>query len=111
MKKLLIAVLLANGLALPALAQEDNAASHDAHHPATQDTAAMAQGEVRKIDLQNGKVTLRHGPIENLDMPPMTMVFRVDDSARLKDLKPGDKVLFQAEQRGSAIVVTDIQPQ
>jgi Cu/Ag efflux protein CusF len=96
MKKLLIAALLASGLVLPALAQEGN--------------ADMTQGEVRKIDPENGKVTLRHGPIENLDMPPMTMVFKVSDTTQLKDLKPGDKVLFQAEQQGGAIVVTDIQP-
>ena len=70
----------------------------------------MADGEVRKIDKENKKVTLKHGAIKNLDMPGMTMVFQVKDAAMLDTLKTGDKIKFKAEQAGSAIVVTDIQP-
>ena len=69
----------------------------------------MADGEVRKIDKENKKITLKHGVIKNLDMPGMTMVFQVKDAAMLDSLKTGDKIKFKAEQAGSAIVVTDIQ--
>ena len=73
-------------------------------------TADMANGEVRKLDRENKKITLKHGAIKNLDMPGMTMVFQVKESALLDNLKAGDKVKFKAEQSGNAIVVTDIQP-
>ena len=70
----------------------------------------MADGEVRKIDKENKKITLKHGAIKNLDMPGMTMVFQVKDAAMLDNVKAGDKVKFKAEQAGSAIVVTEIVP-
>ena len=69
----------------------------------------MADGEIRKVDLLNSKVTIKHGVIKNLDMPGMTMVFQVKDAALLDKVKAGDKVSFSAEKAGSAIVVTDIQ--
>ena len=72
-------------------------------------SADMADGEVRKVDKENKKITLKHGVIKSLDMPGMTMVFQVKDAAMLDNLKAGDKVKFKAEQAGSAIVVTDIQ--
>ena len=71
--------------------------------------ADMADGEVRKVDKENKKITLKHGVIKNLDMPGMTMVFGIKDVAMLDNLKAGDKVKFKAEQAGTAIVVTDIQ--
>ena len=70
----------------------------------------MTDGEVRKVDKENKKITLKHGVIKNLDMPGMTMVFGVKDAAMLDKVKAGDKVKFKAEQTGTAIVVTDIQP-
>jgi Cu/Ag efflux protein CusF len=70
----------------------------------------MADGEVRKVDKENKKITLKHGVIKNLDMPGMTMVFQVKEAAMLDKVKAGDKIKFKAEQAGSAIVVTDIQP-
>lgn len=72
-------------------------------------SADMADGEVRKVDKENKKITLKHGVIKNLDMPGMTMVFQVKDAAMLDSIKAGDKIKFKAEQSGSAIVVTDIQ--
>ena len=77
---------------------------------ATPASAEMADGEVRKVDKENKKVTLKHGVIKNLDMPGMTMVFGVKDAALLDTVKVGDKVKFKAEQSGSAITVTEIQP-
>ncbi|MDP3750710.1 MAG: copper-binding protein, partial [Polaromonas sp.] len=67
-------------------------------------------GEIRKVDLANGKVTIKHGEIKNLDMPGMTMVFQAKDPELLAKAKPGDKIRFKAEKAGGAIVVTDIQP-
>lgn len=72
-------------------------------------SADMANGEVRKVDKENKKITLKHGPIKNLDMPGMTMVFGIKDVAMLDVLKVGDKVKFKAEQTGTVITVTDIQ--
>jgi Cu/Ag efflux protein CusF len=69
----------------------------------------MAEGEVRKIDPEAGKLTLRHGRIDTLDMPGMTMVFRVADRSLLADLKEGDKVRFAAERSGGALTVTRIE--
>jgi uncharacterized cupredoxin-like copper-binding protein len=71
---------------------------------------AMADGEVRKIDKAQGKITLRHGPIANLDMPGMTMVFKVADPKMLDSVNEGDKVTFSADKVNGAITVTAIQP-
>ena len=57
-------------------------------------------GEVRKVDKETGKLTLKHAPIPNLDMPDMTMVFRVADPAMLERVKAGDKVRFAADKVG-----------
>jgi len=89
-------------------------ATDHSHHaaPASQaaaPTADLAEGEVRKLDLDTGKVTLKHGPIQSLDMPPMTMVFNAD-KALLAPLKVGDKVWFQVVHEGGKYVVTTIQP-
>jgi len=73
-------------------------------------TASMTEGEVRKVDKDTKKITLKHGEIKNLDMPGMTMVFQVKDPAMLDAVKPGDKVQFKAERSGGALVITDIQP-
>lgn len=73
-------------------------------------TSDMTDGEVRKIDMEAGKVTLKHGDIRNLDMPGMTMVFVVKDKAMLDKLKAGDKVKFKAINDGGKFTVTDIQP-
>ena len=69
----------------------------------------MTDGEVRKVDKEQGKVTLRHGPIANLDMPGMTMVFKVADPKMLDTLKPGDKVKFAAANVNGALTVTALQ--
>lgn len=72
--------------------------------------ATLADGEVKKVDKENGKVTLKHGEIPNLGMPGMTMVFKVKDPAMLDKLQPGDKVRFAAEKAEGSIVVTQIEP-
>jgi Cu/Ag efflux protein CusF len=72
---------------------------------------ASVKGEVRKIDEAAGKITLKHGPIRNLDMQDetMTMVFRVKDPAMLKQVKAGDKVQFEADRVDGQITVTKLQ--
>ena len=69
----------------------------------------MSDGVVRKVDKNAKKITIKHGPIKNLDMPPMTMVFQAKDPAMLEKVQKGDKVKFKAAMDGSAMVVTEIQ--
>ena len=71
--------------------------------------SAMSAGEVRKIDLQAGKLTIKHGPIVNLDMAAMTMAFRVQEPAALESLKVGDKIRFIAERINGSLMVTYIE--
>jgi len=66
------------------------------------------EGQVVKVDEAAGKITLKHGPIRNLDMEGMTMVFRVKDPTMLKGLKAGDAVSFEADRVDGAITVTKI---
>ncbi len=89
---------------------------HSSHHPAGQPAAATAtpaatltEGEVRKIDKALGKITLKHGEIKNLDMPGMTMVFRVSDATLLDRVQEGDKVGFSADKIGGQFTVTGIE--
>jgi Cu(I)/Ag(I) efflux system protein CusF len=72
--------------------------------------ADLAEGEVRKVDKPARKITLRHGEIKNLDMPPMTMVFGVARPELLEQVKAGDKIRFKAEKQDGNYVVTDLQP-
>ncbi|PLC01560.1 hypothetical protein CY658_31820 [Variovorax sp. RO1] len=69
----------------------------------------LAEGEIRKVDKDNKKLTIKHGPLKNLDMPGMTMVFGVKDDAMLDKLETGAKVRFQAEKIDGKIVVTKIE--
>ena len=109
MKKHLFTIPLAASLLVlgtgSALAQAPAAAaadSHSSHHPAaaasTTPQAELSEGEITRWDPRTLRVTLKHGEIKNLEMPPMTMVFRVADTSVVGDLKPGDKVRFRAEQ-------------
>ena len=72
--------------------------------------AVMTDGEVRKVDRDNQKITLKHGEIKNLDMPAMTMVFTVKNPAMLDQVKVGDKVQFHAENEAGKFTVTEIRP-
>src|SRR5688500_9623026 len=76
---------------------------------ATQSPRAMAEGEVRKVDKDAKKITIKHGPLQKLDMPAMTMVFQVKDPAMLDQVKAGDKIRFDAEKVGGCFVVTKIE--
>ena len=76
---------------------------------ANQLPGAMAEGEVRKVDKDAKKITIKHGPLQKLDMPAMTMVFQVKDPALLEKVKVGDKIRFDAEKVGGGFVVTNIE--
>ena len=70
----------------------------------------MVKGEVKKIDETAGKITLKHGPIKSLDMDEgMTMAFRVQDPAMLKQVKVGDKVQFEAERASAGLTISKLQ--
>ncbi|ATD61931.1 RND transporter [Janthinobacterium svalbardensis] len=81
--------------------------AQQASSPAIQ--AAMSEGEIKKIDKDAGKLTIKHGELKNLGMPGMTMVFKVQDLAMLERVKQGDKVRFVAEKVGGALMVTAIE--
>lgn len=99
----------AAGLALVAAASH---AQVEGTAPVASAAAATAwtSAEVRKIDTEQGRLTLRHGDIANLGMPGMTMVFRVTDPTMLSGLKEGDKVRFKADRVGGSLAVTAIEP-
>lgn len=99
--KTIAALLVTAALAAP------GAFAQDKHHDHGN---APSTGEVRKVDKAAKKITIKHGPLQNLEMPPMTMVFQVKDPAMLDQVKAGDKVKFQAEKVGGALTVTQIAP-
>lgn len=102
-------VLLAMTLPLSAIAAEDMSKAGAMGDMKMDSVSAMSSGEVRKVDKDAGKVTIKHGPLANLDMPGMTMVFRVKDPAMLDQVKAGDQIHFVAEKVGGALTVTKIE--
>lgn len=104
------ALLLSIGLAQAQTAPPDHSGQGSPAASAAAATPELSEGEVVRWDAASAKVTLRHGPIQNLEMPPMTMVFRVADPAQAAQaIKPGDKVRFRAEQQNGTYVVTRIE--
>ena len=88
-----------------------HAAEDVASAPAATAAAPMSEGEIKKIDTAAGKLTIKHGPLENLGMEPMTMVFRVQDPAMLTKVHVGSKVRFVAEKVNGALTVTALDVQ
>ena len=86
--------------------------AHDHGHGQAKAEAAgpATDGEIRKVDKAAGKVTIKHGEIKALNMPPMTMVYPVTDVAMLDKVKAGDKVQFTATNNGGKLTVTGIKP-
>lgn len=76
----------------------------------TSPKANLAEGEIRKVDKEAGKITIRHGDIKSIDMPPMTMVFVVKDKALLDKFQAGDKVKFDVVRDGGKLVITEMEP-
>ena len=94
---------------------------HGHHHPTPSQpvtsaatpgsSTEWADGEVRRIDREQGRITLRHGEIRSLDMPPMTMVFQVSNPAMLESLAPGDRIRFQVIADGTRYRITALEKQ
>ena len=112
-KSILIAVsIFGAGFAFQAGAAD----SHNHHamseaKPVASASAALTDGEVRKIDAAAGKITIKHGPMPKFDMPAMTMVYRVKDKAMLDNLKPGDKIKFDVDGVGGQSMVLRLEKQ
>ena len=102
--QLLAAAVLS--LSLPLMAQTTT----DPSKMGTTATPSVTDGEIRKIDKENGKITIKHGEIKHMDMPPMSMVFHVKDKAVLDKVKVGEKIVFIALQEAGKMIATDIQP-
>lgn len=114
-RRTVLACVSLAALAMASVAQAQSSAGHGASHgsPMTGGTASaeMADGEVRRIDKAQKKITLRHGEIKSLEMPPMSMVFQVRDAALLDAVKVGDKVRFSAaKEADGSLIVTAISP-
>jgi Cu/Ag efflux protein CusF len=111
-------VVVALGASSAAFAQSAGVTDKHAHdHNSTQQVAAttapapQTDGEIRKVDVAAQKITVKHGPIENLGMSAMTMVFRVKDPSYLSQVKPGDKVKMRVESINGALTIVELQPQ
>ena len=112
MKFLKLTLVASLALSGSAWAQQ-KADEHSGHHTPAAATAGasdeMTDGEVRKVDAEAGKITLKHGDIKSLDMPGMTMVFGVKDKAMLGNLKAGDKVKFKVISDSGKLTITELQ--
>lgn len=96
----LLAFAIAFAVPLAAQAQTASAAA---------DSQAMTSGVVKKVDAEQGKITISHEPLTNLGMPAMTMVFRVADPKALKSVKASDNIKFVAEKVNGAFTVTALE--
>ncbi|KVN82405.1 copper-binding protein [Burkholderia ubonensis] len=115
MKKALVSIAMGCALAF-------SAASHAAGEMGNMDmsggakqgaeaASGMSHGKIRKVDTAAGKLTIKHGPLENLGMDAMTMVFKVKDAAMLSQVKAGDRIDFVADEVNGALTVTKLQKQ
>lgn len=107
-KKILTIYAFAMGVALPVSSFAQAAMDHSKMNM-SQMAASMTDGDVKKVDPDTGKITIKHGEIKHLDMPRMTMVFTAKDKGLLAGIKPGDKIKFMVMNEGGKMVVTDIQ--
>jgi Cu(I)/Ag(I) efflux system protein CusF len=102
LSKLAVAAVFTFSSAAMAVAQEASQSANAAH--AAQQTA-LADGEIKKVDKETGKLTIRHSELKTLGMQAMTMAFRTNDAAMLDQVKVGDKVKFVAERLNGAFTV------
>lgn len=106
MRRLLTPLIIGLALALPAWAD----AQHTDRNETARQAAKLSEGVVKMVDKAQGKLTIKHGPLENLGMPAMTMVFRVKDAAMLDQVKEGDNIRFLAENVNGALTVVRLEP-
>lgn len=115
MKKPIVALFLVGvaafaWLSLPTPTPPQGEAASGGHASHAGDPSALADGVVLSMDKGSNAVTINHGPLHNLGMPPMTMGFQVGDPALLDRIKPGDKVRFHVDVIGGAFTVMNIEP-
>lgn len=82
----------------------------ESHHHRSAEAHPMSEGTIRKVDPAAGKLTIAHGPLVNLNMPAMTMAFRLGNAAMLDRLKVGDRIRFVAEQVDGALTISSLEP-
>lgn len=108
MKRSLSTLLATLFLALPAWADMGHASHDKAMDPAAM-TTTLSEGLVKKVNKAQRTLTIRHGPLENLGMPGMAMVFRVQDASWLGQVKPGDTIRFLADRVNGVFTVTTLE--
>ncbi|MFM2035047.1 MAG: copper-binding protein [Sphingomonadaceae bacterium] len=106
-QKFITVSALALGIVLPVSSMAQTAMDHS-KMDMSQTAPSMTEGEVKKVDQEAGKVTIKHGVIKHLDMPGMTMVFTAKDKGLLTNVKPGDKVQFMVVNEGGKMIVSAI---
>ncbi|TGP45796.1 copper-binding protein [bacterium M00.F.Ca.ET.228.01.1.1] len=115
MKKLIVAsVALGAMVATPAFAGDDMAGMDMSMKPSaskTSSSAALTDAEVRKVDAETGMVTLKHGALENVGMPPMTMAFKAKNAAMVKQIHQGDKVKVRVENVDGTLTIVKLEKQ
>jgi Cu/Ag efflux protein CusF len=102
-------LVLAAANASAQLQMHDHAQHHAAPAASQDDANALADGEVKKVDKDTGKLTVQHGPLTNLGMPGMTMAFKVQDPAMLDQVKAGDKIRLRVERINGTFTVTKLE--
>ncbi|MBC7780507.1 MAG: copper-binding protein [Proteobacteria bacterium] len=95
--------------AAPMIAFGQGASTHSAAETRTA-APAPVDGEIRRVDKAGARLTIRHGEIKHMDMPPMTMVFHVKDKAVLETVREGEKVRFMVVNEGGKLFALDVQP-
>lgn len=105
MKRALSIVVTSLLMTMPAWAEM----GHAGHGAMAGMANTLSEGVVKKVDKDQGKLTISHGPLENLGMPAMTMIFRVQDDAMLDRVKPGDNIRFLADRVNGRLTVTRIE--
>ena len=103
-------MVIGAALSVPAFAQKPASTQPAKQAGAQAQPAAMSDGEVRKVDKLGKRITIKHGPLKNLDMDAMTMVFSVKDPAMLDRVKAGDRIRFDAEMINGQVTVVRIEP-
>ena len=107
--KLTLAMLIAASAVSFATSAAAQMAAMAPMAPASAGQSLMSEGEIKNVDKDAGKLTIKHGELKNLGMPGMTMVFRVKDPAMLGQVKVGDKIHFVADKVGGALTVTTLE--
>ncbi|MFM0597244.1 copper-binding protein [Paraburkholderia dilworthii] len=113
MKKLIVAsIVLAAFVTAPAFAGDDMAGMNMSKSASkASSTSALTDAEVKKVDPASGMVTLKHGALENVGMPPMTMAFKVKDAAMVKQVREGDKVKVRVENVNGTLTIVKLEKQ